>query len=71
MPTMAALLQVLLLDADSQPLRDPAVLFESAQYKENGNLFWPDFWGPGTSEVTSLLPNLRACPSARHAVGPH
>ncbi|HXU80703.1 MAG TPA: hypothetical protein VN914_04860 [Polyangia bacterium] len=33
---------VLLLDADNVPVRDPGFLFECAQYRETGALFWPD-----------------------------
>lgn len=35
--------EVLLLDADNTPLRNPAFLFESNEYKEHGAVFWPDF----------------------------
>ncbi len=38
------LAQVLLLDADSMPLRDPTHLFQAAAFVEHGSLFWPDFW---------------------------
>ncbi len=34
--------EVLLLDADNLPLRDPEPLFDSAPYREAGALFWPD-----------------------------
>lgn len=34
--------EVVLLDADSLPLVDPAVLFEEEQYLEHGARFWPD-----------------------------
>ena len=36
--------QVLLMDADNMALTDPEILFETHQYREMGNLFWPDFW---------------------------
>jgi hypothetical protein len=26
------------------PLKDPATLFLSSEYREYGNLFWPDYW---------------------------
>lgn len=35
--------EVLLLDADNCPVRDPAFLFETPQYREHGALFWPDY----------------------------
>lgn len=36
--------QVLVLDADNLPLTDPTFLFDSPEFAESGNLFWPDFW---------------------------
>lgn len=38
--------QVLFLDADNVPVRDPAYLFESAEFVRTGAVFWPDFWHP-------------------------
>lgn len=35
--------QVLLLDADNVPTRDPSYLFEEPEYVEKGSIFWPDF----------------------------
>ncbi|GMF48135.1 unnamed protein product [Phytophthora fragariaefolia] len=37
---------VLFLDADNVPVRDPTFLFESHEFRENGAIFWPDFWHP-------------------------
>jgi glycosyltransferase involved in cell wall biosynthesis len=34
--------EVLYLDADSFPVRDPAELFECAAYRAEGSVFWPD-----------------------------
>ena len=34
--------EVLLLDADNMPLRDPEYLFEVPQYLRTGAIFWPD-----------------------------
>lgn len=34
--------ELVFIDADSVPLRDPVVLFDSPSYVEQGNLFWPD-----------------------------
>jgi hypothetical protein len=34
---------VMLLDADNIPARDPAFLFDTPQYQETGALFWPDY----------------------------
>jgi len=35
---------VIMLDADNTPLKNPEVLFESKEYREGGNLYWPDWW---------------------------
>jgi len=34
---------VLLLDADNVPVRDPTFLFEGREFRDSGALFWPDF----------------------------
>eukprot|EP00243_Klebsormidium_subtile_P004655 TRINITY_DN18803_c0_g1_i1.p1 TRINITY_DN18803_c0_g1~~TRINITY_DN18803_c0_g1_i1.p1 ORF type:complete len:604 (-),score=117.91 TRINITY_DN18803_c0_g1_i1:349-2160(-) len=36
--------EVLLLDDDNLPLRDPTYLFEYPQYRKSGAIFWPDYW---------------------------
>lgn len=36
--------EILYLDSDNVPLRDPQYLFDSADYKKTGALFWPDYW---------------------------
>ncbi len=36
--------EILLLDADCVPLRDPAPLFDAPRYRASGNLFWSDSW---------------------------
>ena len=35
--------EVLLLDADNVPVRDPTFLFDHPEYANSGALFWPDF----------------------------
>jgi hypothetical protein len=35
--------EVLLLDADNVPVRDPAYLFDAPQYRACGAVFWPDY----------------------------
>ncbi|KAF4028814.1 putative Mannosyltransferase [Phytophthora infestans] len=37
---------VLFLDADNVPVRDPTFLFETKEFREHGAIFWPDFWHP-------------------------
>jgi hypothetical protein len=34
--------EVMFLDADNLPIRDPSFLFETPQYKTTGAIFWPD-----------------------------
>ncbi|KWU45631.1 hypothetical protein RHOSPDRAFT_32939 [Rhodotorula sp. JG-1b] len=36
--------EVLMLDSDNIPVRDPAFLFDSVEFKEMGAVFWPDYW---------------------------
>ncbi|KAI9260623.1 mannosyltransferase putative-domain-containing protein [Phascolomyces articulosus] len=36
--------QVLYLDSDNTPTRDPSFLFETSAFKATGAMFWPDFW---------------------------
>jgi hypothetical protein len=36
--------QVLYLDSDNLPVRDPTFLFDSPAYKHTGAIFWKDFW---------------------------
>jgi hypothetical protein len=43
---------VLLLDADNVPTRDPTFLFESAEYRKLGAIFWPDY-GPSRGSLAT------------------
>ena len=36
--------EVLLIDSDNSPLRNPAYLFDAPEYKKTGALFWSDYW---------------------------
>ena len=36
--------EVLMVDADCAPLRDPTFLFDSPEFEKFGNVFWPDYW---------------------------
>ncbi|ETI55291.1 hypothetical protein F441_01997 [Phytophthora nicotianae CJ01A1] len=38
--------QVLFLDADNAPVRDPTSLFETPEFVKMGAIFWPDYWHP-------------------------
>ena len=35
--------EVMLLDADNVPIRDPTYLFQTDEYQQHGAIFWPDF----------------------------
>ncbi|GMF20800.1 unnamed protein product [Phytophthora fragariaefolia] len=39
--------EVLFLDADNVPVRDPTYLFETTEFVRTGAVFWPDYWHPG------------------------
>jgi alpha 1,2-mannosyltransferase len=55
--------EIMFLDADNLPLRDPSFLFEHPSYTETGLLVWPDFWdsqvSPGTWEALGVPPKDR------------
>lgn len=36
--------EILILDADNIPIRNPAYLFDSPEFQSTGALFWPDYW---------------------------
>ena len=38
------LMQVLMLDSDNLPLRNPEALFASGEYRRSGTLFFSDWW---------------------------
>jgi hypothetical protein len=40
-----AFAEALLLDADNCPVRDPSFLFDAAEYRKTGAVFWPDYKG--------------------------
>lgn len=45
--------EVLMLDADSQPLVDPAQLFSIPDFHSHGSYFWPDIQAAGGESVPS------------------
>jgi hypothetical protein len=57
--------EVLFLDADQVPVREPAVLFDLPQYLETGAVFWPDITDLSPEnpiwELVGLTP--QACPA--------
>lgn len=47
--------ELLVIDADNTPIRDPTYLFNTAPYREAGAIFWPDFeWAPPNEAWTRL-----------------
>ena len=52
--------QVLFLDSDNLPMRDPTYLFSTPELKQHGALLFPDFWdasvAPELSEILGLPP---------------
>lgn len=52
--------EVLMLDSDNIPVRDPAFLFNSVEFRELGAVFWPDYWKDQPENVSSCLQPLRA-----------
>jgi hypothetical protein len=56
--------QVLFLDADNVPVRDPTPLFDSAAFQRAGALLWPDYWD------SSAAPDLPAVLSIKQQAMP-
>ena len=60
---------VLLLDADAFPTRDPTSLFESKPFTETGMVLWPDFWYESASPYFFQLVQVETpSPNARPAI---
>lgn len=57
--------EVLLLDADNVPIVDPAWLFDNADYRATGALFWPDLVRLARNNPIWTIAGLEArdCPS--------
>jgi hypothetical protein len=59
--------ELVFIDADNVPTRDPSYLFELAAYQDTGAIFWPDFptwtWRPQQWALVGLPANPSgACP---------
>lgn len=39
--------EVLMLDCDVVPMRDPSYMFDEPEFRQGGNLFWGDIYGEG------------------------
>lgn len=56
--------ELLYLDSDSIPLTDPAFLFDSATFKQNGAVFWADFnRDPPANPIWRMIGNLHCSPA--------
>lgn len=53
--------EILFLDADNICTRDPAYLFESAEFRNSGAVFWPDHWR--TEESNPIWQVIGCAPS--------
>lgn len=57
--------EVVILDSDCLPLRDPSWMFSAPQYQQHGNLFWPDFWSNWVRDEAYPLAGLRRADASR------
>jgi len=54
--------EVMFLDCDNMPIRDPSFLFECDPYKAHGAVFWPDRWMAAGDPYWTIHPDAwRAC----------
>eukprot|EP00891_Asterochloris_glomerata_P004322 jgi/Astpho2/4322/fgenesh1_pg.00065_%23_12_t len=49
---------VLLLDSDCLPVRNPDLLFDSPEYATYGSMLWPDVFAQGLEVVSGIEPQL-------------
>ena len=54
-----AFAEVLLLDADNCPVRDPEFLFTTPPYREHGAIFWPDYTRFAEGQAVWLASGIR------------
>ncbi|CEP24154.1 unnamed protein product [Cyberlindnera jadinii] len=50
--------EVLMLDSDNIPLKNPDLLFINEPFKSNGMIVWPDFWRRSTSPLYYEIANI-------------
>jgi len=43
--------EIIGLDSDVMPVRDPSYLFETEPYLKHGQIFWPDWWKTHKSTI--------------------
>jgi alpha 1,2-mannosyltransferase len=51
--------ELMVLDADNTPIRNPEYLFDSKEYNETGAIFWPDFNKADNPETWRQLGNCK------------
>ena len=55
--------ELLFLDADSVPARDPILLFETEAYTSTGSVVWPDYWSNLASSYLPYITGITETPS--------
>lgn len=58
MHTCCRFTDVLLLDSDCLPVRNPDLLFDSPEYATYGSMLWPDVFAQGLEVVSGIEPQL-------------
>jgi hypothetical protein len=53
--------EIIGLDSDVLPVRDPSYLFDTDVYKKTGQIFWPDWWKTHRSTFLPLLFPIMPC----------
>ena len=51
--------EIIGLDSDVMPVRDPSYLFETEVYKRTGQIFWPDWWKTHRSTTSNHPSNIQ------------
>lgn len=62
---------VLLLDADNTPLKDPETVFHATPYTDHGLLLWPDFWKRTTHPYFYDIIGIKIDDTKRRDLGYH
>lgn len=59
--------EILFLDADAFPIRDPSVLFSNDPFRTYGMVTWPDFWGSSASPIYYKIASQSVPPTTLRA----
>ena len=54
--------EIIGLDSDVMPVRDPSYLFETEAYLKHGQIFWPDWWKTHRSTILPSRPSFEHSP---------